>query len=271
MVTMKTDPTWDLLNAPRPSTSLARVLEQSEHVKNLVEESAEALSSCNKVLKQELAHEDPPPCIENALEKSEAAESKVQEASNELTDVNRALEGEIWFRHSARYASFHDVLTGLPNRALFNDRLEHGLAQAKRHNWILAVMLLDLNGFRNVNSSHGREAGDCVLRAVAQRLKAGARGDDTVSRLGGDEFLYLLMEIREEKVVALIAEKILRAIQAPLNVAVRGSDNVSLSVKASAGIAIFPKNGATVDTLVIGADLAMRQAKHSNTGYAFAR
>ena len=268
---MKTDPSWDLLNAPRPSTSLARVLEQSEHVKNLVEESAEALSSANKVLKEELAERDAPPRIENALEKSEAAESKVHEASEELTDVNRALEGEIWFRHSTRYGAFHDVLTGLPNRALFNDRLEHGLAQAKRHNWILAVLLLDLDKFRNVNSEHGREAGDCVLRGVAQRLKMGARGDDTVSRLGGDEFLYLLMEIREEKVVALIAEKIIRAIQAPLNVNLPDGVNTTLSIKPSIGIALFPKNGATVDTLVIGADLAMRQAKHSNTGYAFAR
>jgi diguanylate cyclase (GGDEF)-like protein len=268
---MKTDPSWDLLNAPRPSTSLARVLEQSEHVKSLVEESAEALSSANKALKEELAERDAPPRIENALERSEAAESKVQEASQELTDVNRALEGEIWFRHSTRYGTFHDMLTGLPNRALFNDRLEHGLAQAKRHNWILAVMLLDLDKFRNVNSEHGREAGDVVLRTVAQRLKMGARGDDTVSRLGGDEFLYLLMEIREEKVVGLIAEKIIRAIQAPVAVNVPGGANTTLSIKPSIGIAIFPKNGTTVDTLVIGADLAMRQAKHSNTGYAFAR
>ena len=267
---MNTNPNWGSPATPKPGSSLAKVLEQSEHVKQLVEESAEELASANEVLKRELAHRNRPPLLEDALVKSEAAESKVQEASAELSAVNRALEGEIWYRHSERRGSFHDALTGLPNRALFNDRLGHGLAQAKRHEWLVAVMLLDLDRFKLVNGEHGREAGDCVLRTVAQRLKAGARGDDTVSRLGGDEFLYLLMELRSEADVAHIAQKTIRIIQEPMNVRAQGVD-VMLSIKPSIGIALYPKNGSTVDTLVIGADLAMHQAKQQRTGYAFAR
>ena len=269
---MNTNPNWGLpaSASPKPGNSLARVLEQSEHVKQLVEESAEELASANEVLKRELAHRNTPPLLEDALVKSEAAESKVQEASAELTAVNRALEGEIWYRHSERRGSFHDNLTGLPNRALFNDRLGHGLAQAKRHDWLLAVMLLDLDRFKLVNGEHGREAGDCVLRTVAQRLKAGARGDDTVSRLGGDEFLYLLMELRSESDIANVALKIIRTIQEPMTIRATGVDT-SISIKPSIGIALYPRNGTTVDTLVIGADLAMHQAKQAKTGYAFAR
>jgi diguanylate cyclase len=267
---MNSNPNWGSPVSPKPGSSLARVLEQSEHVKQLVEQSAEELASANEVLKRELAQRNRPPLLEDALVKSEAAESKVQEASAELSAVNRALEGEIWYRHSERRGSFHDTLTGLPNRALFNDRLGHGLAQAKRHEWLVAVMLLDLDRFKLVNGEHGREAGDCVLRTVAQRLKAGARGDDTVSRLGGDEFLYLLLELRSEPDVALIAQKTIRAIQEPMHIRAAGVD-ATLSIKPSIGIALYPKNGATVDTLVIGADLAMHQAKQARTGYAFAR
>ena len=267
---MNTNPNWGLPASPKPGSSLARVLEQSEHVKQLMEQSAEELASANEVLKRELAHRNRPPLLEDALVKSEAAESKVQEASAELSAVNRALEGEIWYRHSERRGSFHDTLTGLPNRALFNDRLGHGLAQAKRHDWLLAVMLLDLDRFKLVNGEHGREAGDCVLRTVAQRLKAGARGDDTVSRLGGDEFLYLLMELRSETDIANVAKKIIRTIQEPMTIRATGVDT-SLSIKPSIGIALYPRNGTTVDTLVIGADLAMHQAKQAKTGFAFAR
>jgi diguanylate cyclase (GGDEF)-like protein len=266
-----------------PARSLTKVLGQSEQVKELVKESAEELASVNTVLKQEIAAQDTPPAVADALEKSEGVEKKVEQASEKLTAVNRALEGEIRERdmldhelaavkeqeEAARYAAFHDVLTGLPNRALFNDRLEHGMAQAKRHGWNMAVMFLDLDKFKAINDSYGHDVGDLVLQAVAQRLKLSTRGDDTVSRIGGDEFLYLLMEIRDEKHIAPIAEKIIGAIEAPLSISVRGLD-FSMTVKASIGIAIFPAHGATVDTLIISADLAMYQAKQHKSGYAFA-
>jgi diguanylate cyclase (GGDEF)-like protein len=281
---MKTHPNAELPTGTEPARSLTEVLEQSRHVKDLVKECVEELSSVNVVLKQQLADQDPLPGVENALEKSEAVENKVQQASEELSVVNRALEIEVRARdmvdhqlaaaieqeEGARYAAFHDVLTGLPNRALFNDRLEHGFAQAKRHGWTLAVMFVDLDDFKIINDSYGHDAGDGVLQTIARRLEKNTRGEDTVSRHGGDEFLFLLTEIRDEKTIAMIAEKIIQAIQAPCNVSVRDL-NISPSIKASIGISIFPKDGTTADTLVKSADKAMYRAKQNKSGYSFAR
>jgi diguanylate cyclase len=273
----------ELPSGIEPARSLTEVLEQSEHVKALVEECARELSSVIAALKQELADRDQLPGIENALEKSEAVENKVQEVSEELSVVNRALEVEVRGRdmvdhqlaaaleqeEASRYSAFHDVLTGLPNRALFNNRLEHGFAQAKRHGWTLAVMFVDLDKFKIINDSYGHDAGDDVLQTIARRLEDNTRGEDTVSRHGGDEFLYLLTEIRDEKSIAMIAEKIIQAIQAPCNVRVRDL-NISPTIKASIGISIFPKDGTTADKLVNSADKAMYRAKQDKSGYSFA-
>jgi diguanylate cyclase (GGDEF)-like protein len=267
-----------------PVESLSNVLGQSEQVKGLVVEAAEELSSVNTVLKQELAAPHPLPGVENALNKSEAVEEKVQEASEKLSVVNRELKKEVKERRilegqlaavteqaeADRHAALHDVLTGLPNRALFHDRLEHGIAQARRHGWALAVMFVDLDNFKSINDTHGHDVGDSVLRTVAMRLKESTRRDDTVSRLGGDEFLYLLMEIRDERDAASIAEKIIAAIQAPCDVGIR-DPAVRLTVKASVGIAVFPTGGTTVDALIKSADTAMYQAKRTKSGYSFAR
>ncbi|MGZ3236087.1 MAG: diguanylate cyclase domain-containing protein [Burkholderiaceae bacterium] len=271
---------------PRISTagkSLTEVVDQSEHIKEVVEKCGAELLSVNTVLKQELADLGSLPEIENALEKSGAVETKVQEAAEELSVVNQALKDEIGERHSlekqlavakeqeesARHASTHDLLTGLPNRLLFNDRLEHGLAQAKRHGWNIAVMFLDLDGFKNINDSYGHDTGDSVLQIIAQRLKKNTRDDDTISRHGGDEFLYLLMEIQDERDITLIAKKIIKAIQEPCDVRIRNVIT-SLQVDTSIGISIFPKDGTTADSLVKNADKAMYHAKRTKSGYAFA-
>jgi diguanylate cyclase (GGDEF)-like protein len=272
----------ELSNGTQP-TKLTDVLKQSEHVKDLVKECAKELSSINVILKRGLADRDPLPDVENVLEKSAAVESKIQAASEKLSVLNRALKDEVRDRQmldhqfaaateqeeAARHSAFHDVLTGLPNRALFNDRLEHGFAQAKRHGLALAVMFVDLDDFKIINDSHGHAAGDGVLQTIARRLQDTMRGEDTVSRHGGDEFLYLLTEIRDEKSIAMIAEKIIQVIQAPCNVSVRDL-NISPSVKASIGISIYPKDGTTADALVKSADKAMYQAKQHKSGYAFA-
>jgi diguanylate cyclase (GGDEF)-like protein len=277
---MKTYQSTELPSAAKPVKSLTKVLGQSEHVKDLVEECADALSSVNMLLKQELMDSNQAPVLEKALEKSEAIENKVQEASEELSIVNLALEYEVKERQilehelaaaikqeeAARHAAFHDPLTGLPNRVLFNDRLEHGLAQAKRHDWTLAVMFVDLDDFKNINDSYGHDVGDDVLQTIAGRLKENTRGDDTVSRHGGDEFLYLLMEIRNEQDITLVAEKIIKTIQSPCDISVR-----DLIIKPSIGISIFPKDGITADTLIKSADQAMYRAKRDKSGYAFAR
>lgn len=265
------------------AASLSKVLDQNEHAKNLVEECAEDLSSVNTALKQELAEREPLPEMEKALEKSINAETKVQEATDDLAAVNHALEAEVREREvlehelaeakaqeaAARQAAFHDPLTGLPNRVLFNDRLEHGLTQARRHGWKLALMFVDLDDFKNINDSHGHDVGDKVLQLVAERLKGNTRGDDTVCRHGGDEFLYLLMEIEEEDHIIAVAEKILKAIQLPCDVLVN-DHIISSSIRASLGIAIFPKNGDTPEALVRRADEAMYRAKREKSGYCFA-
>jgi diguanylate cyclase (GGDEF)-like protein len=274
-------------NAPKDAAaakSLTRVLGQSEHVKGLVEEAAEELSSVNTVLKQELAEQNPPPGVENALAQSEAVEDKVQDASERLSVVNRALKNEVKDRHvledqlaevtrqgeADRHAALHDPLTGLPNRALFNDRLEHGMAQAKRHGWALAVMFLDLDGFKNINDTYGHDAGDGLLRQIAERLRESTRSDDTVFRHGGDEFLYLLMEVRDERDIVSVAEKLIRAIQAPCHISLRDMV-ISPSISASIGIAVYPKDGTTAQMLVKSADEAMYRAKRDKSGHSFAQ
>ena len=281
---MKTNPSAPTPEDVKPPKSLNKVLDQSEQVKDLVAEAAEELASVNTALKQEITERNPQPGVESAIEKSEAVEGKVQDASEKLSVVNLALKAEIKERHALedqlaavteqgeadRHAALHDALTGLPNRALFNDRLEHGLAQAARHSWTLAVMFVDLDDFKIINDTLGHDVGDSVLRIIAERLKENTRSDDTVSRLGGDEFLYLLMEVPNEEDVTLIAQKLIKSIQAPCNV-VKSGLTISLSVSASIGIASFPRNGTTAAMLIKSADTAMYEAKQTKSGYAFAR
>ena len=262
-----------------PGDSLSTVLGQAEHVQALVDESALELSTVNSVLGQQSVQEQSPE-VKQALAQSQAVEEKVQDASDKLVLVTQALEGEIKERKAldaelalvtqqeevARYAALHDPLTGLPNRTLFNDRLEHGLAQARRHDLALAVMFLDLDGFKQVNDTYGHDVGDAVLKTIAERLKDNTRDDDTVSRLGGDEFLYLLMGAADEQTVANLAQKIVNRVQLPCQLST-GDINVMLSI----GIALYPRNGVTADALIKEADAAMYVAKRDRTGYAFAK
>ena len=280
---MTKNQTAQLINSPQSAKSLTQVLGQSERVKNIVEECADDLSLVNAGLKRELQDGDVSPGVENALEQSEAVESKVQDASEALSLVNRALEEQVNERHvldaqlaavtkqgdEARHASLHDPLTGLPNRALFNDRLEHGLAAANRNGLHFAVMFLDLDDFKMINDSHGHDVGDLVLQMIATRLKETTRDDDTVCRHGGDEFLYILVNTESEHDIAIVAEKIIKAVQEPCAIRVRDM-SISLSINPSIGISIFPKDGTTSEALLDVADKAMYRAKHNKSGYSFA-
>ena len=267
----------------KPAKILSGVLEQSQRVKDLVEKVAEELSTVNVVLAQELATGDTPPIVQDAIEKNVVAEEKVQEATEQLTVVNEALEGEVKARHvlefqyaaaneqkdAARHESLHDPLTGLPNRALFNDRIEQGLVLAERHAWNLAVMFLELHGFKDINDQHGHDVGDKLLQAVAARLQENSRTDDTVSRHSGDEILYLVMESGSEDKVKLIAEKLISVLEAPCEVSV-GDAKVSPKIRVSIGISMFPENGITADALIKAAGKAMYRAKKDQSGYSFA-
>ena len=263
----------------QPARSLSQVLRDSEHVRGLVKESGDELASVNQVLGQEFADTNQLPEVEKVLERSEAVEIKVKDASEKLTLVNRALEKEVKELHHMErelahvmtqqketlHASLHDALTGLPNRVLFNDRLTHGMEQAKRHGWTLAVMFLDLDKFKTINDIYGHAVGDMVLRTIAKRLKETTRTEDTISRHGGDEFLYLLMEVEQEQDAATVAQKIIEAVEEPFDVSTGG-----LKISTSIGISIFPKDGHTVEALISSADAAMYRAKQDKSGYAFA-
>ena len=264
---------------------LINLIGQSEHIQELIEQSTEELSSVNTDINHELAESDSLlPGVRKALERNEVATKLLRDASAGLAAVNQSLLIEIRDRtmvdhqlaaaveqeEGSRNAGLHDPLTGLPNRVLFRDRLEHGIAQAARHRWILAVMFLDLDNFKSINDSYGHQAGDAVLQAVATRLQHSTRTEDTVSRYGGDEFLCVLTPLHEERDIAMIAAKIRTAIQAPIEVCV--SDvSANLRLEASVGISVFPKDGASAAELIQRADEAMYGAKQNKSGFAFAQ
>jgi diguanylate cyclase (GGDEF)-like protein/PAS domain S-box-containing protein len=150
----------------------------------------------------------------------------------------------------------HDALTGLANRTLFNDRLSVALAHAHRNQHELAVMLLDLDQFKQINDTLGHPAGDRLLQAVGERLTDRLRGEDTVCRMGGDEFLLLLPEMASAKDAGRVCEGILKVIRQPI--ALNGREVRST---ASLGLAVYPYDGEDADALVKNADIAMYRAK----------
>ena len=152
--------------------------------------------------------------------------------------------------------AYHDALTGLPNRRLLQDRIDVAIAQARRRQRHLAVLFLDLDDFKDVNDSLGHHAGDLLLQAVGQRLQGGMRSDDTVARIGGDEFVVLLTHVASASQAALVADKILFLLKAPFQVGER-----ELFVNASVGIATFPQDGSDSGTLLKNADAALYRAK----------
>ena len=150
----------------------------------------------------------------------------------------------------------HDPLTGLPNRVLFNDRLAQAISLASRQDKQLAVLFVDLDQFKKVNDSLGHGVGDKLLQSVADRLLNCVRRTDTVSRLGGDEFLVLLSQVEQEQDAAVSARKILRALSAPHIV-----ENKKLDISASIGVSTYPSDGPDAEHLMIKADTAMYEAK----------
>jgi diguanylate cyclase len=263
---------------------LTEMLSQSERIRGLIQQSAAALISASAGMQHIFVSSAPLPGVSQVLDHHRAATGHLREAVVRLTALNHVLQGEIRERflidhqlaaafeqeEGSRKAALHDQLTGLSNRVLFYDRLEHGIAQATRHGWMLAVMFVDLNEFKSINDTHGHQAGDAVLKSIALRLMRTTRHEDTVSRYGGDEFLCLLTPLHEQKHIAMIAAKILAAIQAPCEVC--GRDGlVNLWVGGSIGISVFPKDGANAAELIRRADEAMYVAKGNKSGFAFAQ
>jgi diguanylate cyclase (GGDEF)-like protein/PAS domain S-box-containing protein/hemerythrin-like metal-binding protein len=164
------------------------------------------------------------------------------------------------------FLAYHDQLTELPNRELFYDRLSQAISQARRKHERLALLFLDLDGFKAVNDNYGHEAGDIVLKAVAMRLQACVRGVDTVARLGGDEFTIILSEMEKPTDVSSVAEKIIQKLTEP--VFLYGTHKCDVGV--SIGISIYPEDGYELDKLLSAADSAMYESKAiGNSSYTF--
>jgi diguanylate cyclase (GGDEF)-like protein/PAS domain S-box-containing protein len=169
-------------------------------------------------------------------------------------DVSAARATALQIVHSAQ----HDFLTGLPNRVLLNDRIEQAILTAKRNSAQIALLFLDLDGFKHINDSLGHPIGDMLLQSIAQRLVSCVRGADTVSRQGGDEFIVLLSEVQNPEVAAMMATRILKSVATTHSV-----DKHDLHVTTSIGLSSYPDDGLNAETLIKNADTAMYQAKEN--------
>jgi diguanylate cyclase (GGDEF)-like protein len=272
---------------------MALALEQTHNVKEKVESCADNLGSSNDIAKKKIAEGTNPVSAHQSLADNEKVQCEVQECADDLHEVTETLADGIGQmqeqtkialaesqnalanteaalataregKRKAKLRALHDSMTGLANRDLFDDRLGHAIAQAKRHDWTLAVMFLDLDRFKCINDTHGHAVGDGILKEVAKRLSEHARDEDTVCRNGGDEFLYLLMNPQGSENIERIAGVLLKNIAQPIDM-----DDLQLVIKSSIGIAVYPDNGTTGEQLIRNADAAMYRAKKSMTGCVF--
>ena len=194
--------------------------------------------------------------FESAIEDSAAPihdrQGKITGAVIVFHDVTAARAMSLEMTHSAQ----HDLVTNLPNRLLLNDRIAQSISLAHRQGRHLGMLFLDLDRFKYINDSLGHAIGDRLLQSVANRLVAGLRGSDTVSRQGGDEFVILLSELACPDDAAISAQKILRLLSAPHSI--EGQD---IHIDGSIGISIYPTDGEDAETLIKNADMAMYHAK----------
>jgi diguanylate cyclase (GGDEF)-like protein len=269
---------------PAKKVSLKRVLNKNKKIKKNVEHAASELTSINEVLNQGMEVNIPIQTIEETITLNEEVEHKVAQAADDLHQVNIELAKEVDERvvieseladtktdlakvlddlsisltkeEETRKLTFQDALTGLPNRVLFEEHLDQGLIQAKRRGWGLAVLFIDIDQFKSLNDSYGHDLGDKVLLMVANSLKSLVREEDTVSRWGGDEFMCLLLEVKQEADAVRLAEMMVNRIAEACEF-----NGIVLSIRASIGIAIYPADGETADILFKNADTAMFKAK----------
>ena len=265
--------------------SLEHVLVENEKIKESVEKAASDLTLVNDVLKQDVI---PPQVMHQALIRNEDAERGVSKAADDLKLVNVTLANEMAERvvieselasmrtdlaetrydllharareKAAQEAALSDALTGLPNRASFEQGLDHGLIQATRHGWRLAVLFIDIDNFKSINDTHGHGLGDQALVTMAARLRSFFRDEDIICRWGGDEFVCLLMEVQQDDTVVRLAKQLYERISEACTF-----DDVTLVMEVSIGISMFPEDGETADILIRNADTAMYQAKGTKT------
>jgi diguanylate cyclase (GGDEF)-like protein/PAS domain S-box-containing protein len=205
----------------------------------------------------------PQDCI---LIRRDGGETSVEDSAAPIRDLEGQMTGSVLVLRDVSVAralaekvihsAEHDFLTGLPNRLLLNDRIGQAIALAHRHKNMVAVLFLDLDGFKHINDSLGHPAGDKLLQSVAGRLSDCVRAPDTVSRQGGDEFVVLLQEVKQAEDIAIAARRMLRAVEEAHSI-----DDHELHVTASIGVSLYPDDGLDAETLIKNADTAMYQAK----------
>ncbi|MBS1190564.1 MAG: domain S-box/diguanylate cyclase protein [Rhodocyclaceae bacterium] len=190
------------------------------------------------------------------------ADNRVVQYIGLFSDISDRKEAEAYIHHLA----YHDPLTGLANRLLFRDRLDTALRQAQRSNRPLAVLMMDLDRFKNINDTLGHHTGDRLLKEVAHRLSCSVRDCDTLARLGGDEFALLMPEIRSADDAAGIAGKLVQMLAPEIDLEVQ-----EVFITTSIGIAVFPEHGKNSDQLLRNADVALYVAKNAgrNTWHVF--
>ena len=175
-------------------------------------------------------------------------------ASKIARDITQSKESQARIRYLAHY----DPLTGLPNRTLLADRMKSAIADAARYSFRFALLFVDLDRFKLVNDSLGHEIGDKLLKIVAERMHSSVRATDTVSRMGGDEFIVLLSQVPSAEVAARVAEKLIEAVSQPYKI-----EQHELVVTASIGISIYPDDGREAGSLMRSADASMYSAKEA--------
>ena len=171
-----------------------------------------------------------------------------------FSDISKQKESE----ERLYYLAHYDNLSKLPNRLAFNDRLHQAISRARRVQNKVAVMFLDLDGFKEVNDTLGHDAGDEVIREVAIRLGSATRETDTIARFGGDEFTILLTEIEAKEGIEIAAQKIIDAVSEPIRI-----NSTDARVTTSIGISLYPQDSDDSETLIRQADMAMYAAKES--------
>jgi diguanylate cyclase (GGDEF)-like protein/PAS domain S-box-containing protein len=249
---------WSLQDAAgRPMVDVFQVLDATSRettpnpMEMAVDQNQVVHLPSNCVLIRRDGHEVP---IEDCVAPIHDLEGKAAGAVIVFRDVSAARAMAAHIAHTAQ----HDFLTGLPNRMLLNDRVGQAIAAAQRHEKQVAVLFLDLDGFKHINDSLGHPTGDRLLQSIAWRLVECVRGADTVSRQGGDEFVVLLSELEQPEDAAHTARRMLQVVAEAHSI-----DQHDLHVTTSIGVSVYPDDGLDAETLIKNADTAMYQAKEN--------
>src|ERR1700681_3440252 len=249
---------WTLQEAAgRPMAEVLRIMDATSH-----ETTPNPMEIA--VARNETVHL-PPNCV---LIRRDGFETPIEDSVSPIHDRKGQASGAVIVFHDVSasqamalqmtHSAHHDFLSGLPNRILLNDRIDQAIASASRYMKKLAVLFLDLDGFKHINDSLGHPTGDKLLQSIAKRLVECVRGSDTVSRQGGDEFVVLLLDVEQPEDAARSARKILQAVEEA-----RPIDRHDLCITASIGVSVYPDDGLDAETLIKNADTAMYQAKEN--------